>query len=180
MLVTWGQSGSALHALAVCIAVTDPSSAFVGHLAGRELPDVLRAHCPDVCANPFCDSTEFGPVCHTPCKVFRMTALVERTIEDRACLRCGHRYEFDGSEEFLLRKATIKSQTLGNFELCFDWVLLIDTLDDLVTGKHWSSRWAKLMKMCTDQGHGADDLAAMQLAYPHFRCGAPFADMLSQ
>lgn len=140
------------------------------HAEGRRaMPAVLRPEEPSICGNGACTGTHFR-VESTPCKVFRMTAVVDACIEDYICTTCGHCHPFDGSEEFLLRKATVKSASLGTFELCFEWTLLMDTFDDLVNGVHWASRWAKLMKRFTDQGVPDATLAAMQLAYPHFRC----------
>jgi hypothetical protein len=104
-----------------------------------------------------------------PAKVLCSTSVVATQIREHHCAACGFRTAYDGSEDFVLRKASFRSGALGSFELCLHWELLYSTIHELVEGRHWYSKWLSLLSSWKRAGCTAHHLAAFQSLYRHFR-----------
>jgi hypothetical protein len=90
-------------------------------------------------------------------------------ICEQKCGKCGYHTEYDGSEDFLLRKCWFKSQLHGSYEICFHWELLHETILQLVEGVHWYSTWVRQMAAYKRTGTSEVELMALQSVYKHFR-----------
>jgi hypothetical protein len=60
--------------------------------------------------------------------VFAEKEIFSPMLTEKKCAECSWE-SFDGSELFLLRKASFSSRVLGDFEMFFHWDLLYKTLE---------------------------------------------------
>jgi hypothetical protein len=103
-----------------------------------------------------------------PCIVFSENCSWHAVVDEDACDQCGWE-ALDGSQHFLLRKASFSSKALGDFELCFHYDVLYKTLQELAGGQHWHNKWMRQMHAYRQCGMSVAQVCALSSVYRHFR-----------
>jgi hypothetical protein len=86
------------------------------------LPEVLQTK-PHLDSCPGCGKADLQNVC-TPCHTFCPSEITLANICEQKYGKCGYQTEYDGGEDFLLRKCWFKSQLHGSYEICLHWGLV--------------------------------------------------------
>jgi hypothetical protein len=128
----------------------------------------------EVCGR--CGSTSLGDQL-LDALVFAEKEILSSTLTEKKCAECSWE-SFEGSELFLLRKASFSSRVLGNFEMFFHWDLLNKTLEELVEGYYFNSKWTRQMRSYRVFWDHAS-VEALTSVYPHFRAACmDFVDLM--
>jgi hypothetical protein len=109
--------------------------------------------------------------------VFAEKEIFSSVLTEKKCAECSWE-SFDGSELFLLRKASFSSRVLGDFEMFFHWDLLYKTLEELVEGHYFNSKWMRQMRSYRAFWEDAS-VEALTSVYSHFRAACiDFVDLM--